>query len=120
MVILDRKGSHRWALNLAGVDYCTRSAQMHDALVRLAALADERNTLAMHEAEDWDCGPRVLVICEELNATIGQLVNFKPRRGLPDATPSGRDRSAPLVLRGREEAATAARRRGTGSEGQER
>ncbi|MFC8296278.1 helicase HerA domain-containing protein [Micromonospora orduensis] len=76
VVILDRKGSHRWALGLAGVDYCARPEQMHDALVRLAALADERNTLAMHEAEDWDPGPRVLVICEELNATIGQLANF--------------------------------------------
>ncbi|WP_349880834.1 type IV secretory system conjugative DNA transfer family protein [Micromonospora sp. HUAS YX12] len=76
VVILDRKGSHRWALGLAGVDYCTKPAQMHDALVRLATLADERNTLAMHEAEDWDPGPRVLVICEELNATIGQLANF--------------------------------------------
>ncbi|WP_460916968.1 type IV secretory system conjugative DNA transfer family protein [Plantactinospora veratri] len=76
VVILDRKGSHRWALGLAGVDYCTRPAQMHDALVKLATLADERNTLALHEPEDWDCGPRVLVIAEELNATIGQLVNF--------------------------------------------
>ncbi|WP_433228984.1 helicase HerA domain-containing protein [Micromonospora sp. CA-248260] len=76
VVILDRKGSHRWALGLAGVDYCTKPAQMHDALVRLAALADERNQLALHEAEDWDPGPRVLVIAEELNATIGQLVNF--------------------------------------------
>ncbi|MEU1841905.1 type IV secretory system conjugative DNA transfer family protein [Micromonospora chersina] len=76
VVILDRKGSHRWALNLAGVDYCTRPEQMHDALVRLAALADERNTLALHEADDWNPGPRVLVICEELNATIGQLSNF--------------------------------------------
>ncbi|MDG9674973.1 type IV secretory system conjugative DNA transfer family protein [Micromonospora sp. DH14] len=76
VVILDRKGSHRWALGLSGADYCAKPAQMHDALVRLAALADERNTLAMHEAEDWDPGPRVLVIAEELNATIGQLVNF--------------------------------------------
>ncbi|MEV4478765.1 type IV secretory system conjugative DNA transfer family protein [Micromonospora coxensis] len=76
VVILDRKGSHRWALGLAGVDYCARPDQMHDALVRLAALADERNTLALHEPDDWDPGPRVLVICEELNATIGQLANF--------------------------------------------
>ncbi|MEV0733302.1 DUF87 domain-containing protein [Polymorphospora sp. NPDC050346] len=76
VVILDRKGSHRWALGMAGVDYCTRPAQMHDALVRLDALADERNQLALHEPEDWDCGPRTLVIAEELNATIGQLVNF--------------------------------------------
>ncbi|MFG1871884.1 helicase HerA domain-containing protein [Micromonospora arborensis] len=76
VVILDRKGSHRWALGQAGVDYCSRPEQMHDALVRLAVLADERNTLAMHEDEDWDCGPRTLVICEELNATIGQLANY--------------------------------------------
>jgi len=76
VVILDRKGSHRWALGLAGVDYCTQPAQMHDALVKLAALADERNSLALHEADDWDPGPRILVIAEELNATIGQLTNF--------------------------------------------
>lgn len=43
MVILDRKGSHRWALGMPGVDYCTRPEQMHSALVRLATLADERN-----------------------------------------------------------------------------
>ncbi|MGW5578132.1 helicase HerA domain-containing protein [Micromonospora chokoriensis] len=35
VVILDRKGSHSWALGLAGVDYCAKPAQMHDALVRL-------------------------------------------------------------------------------------
>lgn len=75
VVILDRKGSHRWAVGLAGVDYCTRPEQMHDALIRLAALADERNTLAFHEPDGWDPGPRVLVIAEELNATIGQLAN---------------------------------------------
>ncbi|MEU7677901.1 DUF87 domain-containing protein [Micromonospora taraxaci] len=74
--ILDRKGSHRWALGQPGVDYCTRPEQMHNALIRLASLADERNTLALHEDEDWDPGPRELVICEELNATIGQLANY--------------------------------------------
>lgn len=76
VTILDRKGSHRWAVGLPGVDYCTRPAQMHDALIRKAQKADERNTLALHEAEDWDPGERELVICEELNATIGQLTNF--------------------------------------------
>jgi hypothetical protein len=73
VVILDRKGSHRWALGLSGVDYCTRPEQMHNALVRLAALADERNAAAMYEDEDWDPGPRTLVIAEELNATIAQI-----------------------------------------------
>lgn len=76
VTIIDRKGSHRWALGLPGVDYCTTPPQMHNALVKLAELADERNTLAMHEPEGWVPGPRHLVIVEELNATISQLVNF--------------------------------------------
>lgn len=91
VVILDRKGSHRWALNLPGVDYCTKPAQMHAALIRLAELADERNTLALHEPEDWNPGERVLVICEELNATIGQLVNYwavTRERGEPKKSPA--------------------------------
>lgn len=76
VVILDRKGSHRWALGLEGVDYCTQPAQMSAALIRAAATADERNDLALHEPEGWDPGPRILVICEELNATIGQLAQW--------------------------------------------
>lgn len=76
VTILDRKGSHRWARDVIGVDYCTQPDQMHNALLHLADLADRRNTQAYMEADDWDCGPRHLVICEELNATIGQLANF--------------------------------------------
>jgi hypothetical protein len=76
VLILDRKGSHRWAIGMPGVDYCTKPAQMHEALIKAAALANERNDLALYEDEDWDPGPRVFVICEELNATIGQLTNY--------------------------------------------
>lgn len=76
VIILDRKGSHRWALNLPGVTYCTRASQMHEALIAAAQVADDRNTLAMHEPEGWDPGPRTLIICEELNATIAQLANW--------------------------------------------
>jgi len=76
VIILDRKGSHRWALGLPGVDYCTKPAQMHEALIREAAEADRLNDLALYEDDGWDPGPRTLVICEELNATIGQLTNY--------------------------------------------
>jgi len=76
VLILDRKGSHRWAIGMPGVDYCTKPAQMHEALIRAAALANERNDLSLHEEEDWDPGQRVFVICEEMNATIGQLANY--------------------------------------------
>ncbi|GLW32290.1 type IV secretory system conjugative DNA transfer family protein [Actinoplanes regularis] len=76
VVILDRKGSHRWAIGQKGVDYCTKPQQMHDALIRVAAMADERNDLALYEDDDWNPGERHFVICEELNATIGQLSNY--------------------------------------------
>jgi hypothetical protein len=76
VLLLDRKGSHRWALSLPGVDYCTRPDQMHAGLIRAAALADERNSLALHQPEGWDPGPRLLVVCEELNATVGQLAAY--------------------------------------------
>lgn len=81
VIILDRKGSHRWAVQpggsiLPGVDYCTKPEQMHNALLRAAKVANDRNDMALYEPEDWDPGARVLVICEELNATIGQLTNF--------------------------------------------
>jgi hypothetical protein len=91
VTILDRKGSHRWALGLDGVDYCTKAPQMHDALLKEAALADERNDLALHAEEDWDPGERHLVICEELNATIGQLTNYWAEireKGAPKRSPA--------------------------------
>lgn len=76
VIILDRKGSHRWALGMDGVDYCTKPTQMHEALIRVAGIANQRNDDALYEADAWDPGPRILVICEELNATIGQLTNY--------------------------------------------
>ncbi|MEV6344110.1 DUF87 domain-containing protein [Actinoplanes sp. NPDC051851] len=76
VTILDRKGSHRWAIGMPGVDYCTKPAQMHEALVRAAVEADQLNDAALYEDDDWDPGPRHLVICEELNATIGMLAVY--------------------------------------------
>jgi hypothetical protein len=76
VLLLDRKGSHRWALGMPGVDYCTKAPQMHEALLGVSGLANERNDLALHEEEDWDPGSRTLVIAEELNATIAQLANY--------------------------------------------
>jgi hypothetical protein len=74
VIILDRKGSHRWAVGLPGVQYCIDAEDMHDALVNTASTADRRNREAFRQPEDWNPGARILVICEELNATIGQLM----------------------------------------------
>jgi Helicase HerA, central domain len=97
VVILDRKGSHRWALGQPGVDYCTRPEQMSAALVRLAKLADQRNAAALHEDEDWDPGYRVLVIAEELNATFAQL-----RAWWEDTREKGQPKIPPAVRAFRE------------------
>jgi hypothetical protein len=76
VLILDRKGSHRWAIGLPGVTYCLTTADQHAALIGAASLADARNTEAFVQPEDWNPGPRTLIICEELNGTIGSLRNY--------------------------------------------
>lgn len=91
VVILDRKGSHRWARNLDRVTYCTQPEAMHNALVELAQTADTRNQKALYEAEDWDPGERIFVICEELNATLAQLGDYwaeAREKGDPKVSPA--------------------------------
>jgi hypothetical protein len=92
VVILDRKGSHRWALGLAGVTYCTTVEQMHHALIALDQLAETRNAQALDRPEDWDPGPRVFVIAEELNATF-----YKLRDWWEDNKPKGGKKTSPAV-----------------------
>lgn len=76
VTILDRKGSHRWARGLDGVTYCTKPAEMHEALIRLSALADQRNEEAMDQPEGWVPGHREFIIFEEMNATVAQLTQW--------------------------------------------
>src|SRR5690606_36157919 len=92
VLILDRKGSHRWAVGLPRVTYARRPAQMHDALIAAATLADERNQRVLDEPEGWDPGPRVLVICEELNATLSQLQDH-----WSDVRQTGEPRTSPAI-----------------------
>lgn len=73
---IDRKGSHKWAVGLPGVTYCLKADAMHGVLVGLAKLADQRNTEAFIRPEGWNPGERVLVIFEEINATIGLLKDY--------------------------------------------
>jgi hypothetical protein len=73
VLILDLKGSHRWARGLPGVTYCIDPSDMQPALLGTADLAARRNRQAMEEPEGWDPGPRRLVIFEEMNATVAAL-----------------------------------------------
>lgn len=76
VVILDRKGSHRWARGLDGVTYCTKPQQMHEALIQLSDDAWGRNDTAFDAPDGWTPDDRVLVIAEELNATFSWLRRF--------------------------------------------
>jgi hypothetical protein len=92
VTILDRKGSHRWARDLAGVTYCTTAEAMHHELLRLSAQADERNAEAMRQPEGWDPGAREFVIFEEMNATVAQL-----RQWWEDNRPKGAPKQSPAI-----------------------
>lgn len=76
VIILDLKGSHRWALGLPGVTYCTQPEDMHSALIGIDDLASTRNQEAIIQPEGWDPGQRVFVIFEEMNATVAKLKSF--------------------------------------------
>jgi hypothetical protein len=78
LVILDlKRRSHRWAKGLDGVTYCREVAEIHRALVELAAEAMERNVQADAYGDDteppWQ---RRVVIMEELNSTMEELTAY--------------------------------------------
>jgi hypothetical protein len=75
VVICDfKRTSHNWAKGLPGVTYARRIDEIHQALVTLAEVAEDRNERA--EDPDADLGPRIWVILEEMNATSEKLKDF--------------------------------------------
>jgi hypothetical protein len=78
LVILDlKRRSHRWAKGLDGVTYCREVAEIHRALIELAAEAMERNVQADAYGDDteppWQ---RRVIIMEELNSTMEELTVY--------------------------------------------
>lgn len=79
-LILDRKRiSHKWARGLPQVHYARDVSDIHDALVWLGEEL-ERRTLITDEWEGDErqapVGPRLLVILEEVNATVSRLKKY--------------------------------------------
>lgn len=84
VVMLDLKGSHPELRDV--VDYCLTAEQCHNALIKAAAEAMQRNLLAFHEpGADWQ---RVLVVAEEMNMMIPALRDFWA---------ASRDKSDPVI-----------------------
>lgn len=81
-VFLDIKRiSHVWARGLPNTAYAKDVAEIHETLLLLAREVARRNQIA-DEAADVEgevqasVGPRVLVVCEELNATQARLKSY--------------------------------------------
>jgi len=83
LLIFDiKRTSHLWAAGLPGVLYCRTPEQIHDVLIALGEEVDRRYRL-IEAAADLSgtvdpliVGPRLLVLGEELNATMAALHSY--------------------------------------------
>ncbi|MFD9435928.1 helicase HerA domain-containing protein [Streptomyces sp. NPDC060002] len=78
--VLDYKYiSHPWARGIPAVTYCADIADIHDALVQLGMEGRRRVRLAEKlgiGADPNAIGPRLLILLEEVNATMRQLARY--------------------------------------------
>src|SRR5688572_29341413 len=95
--VLDVKmHSHRWAKNLPNVGYAQNMTEVGNALVELGREVHRRNAIVNDfpgPIEEAPVGPRLVVVFEELNATMGQLKELTRRipQGTYDAVDAFRD-----------------------------
>ncbi|WP_124291331.1 DUF87 domain-containing protein, partial [Streptomyces sp. ADI91-18] len=78
--VLDTKRiSHPWARGIDGVTYCADIADIHDQLIALGMESRRRTRVADELGIDADpkaIGPRLLILLEEINATMKQLARY--------------------------------------------
>ncbi|MET9656757.1 hypothetical protein [Streptomyces sp. NPDC006510] len=75
-LVLDLKRiSHRWASGVPGVTYCRDIADIHNALVGLRAELQRRLHL-MNQDGDVDDLPRLTVVFDAADITLGQLARY--------------------------------------------
>ncbi|MFG3158060.1 pRL2-11 [Streptomyces sp. NPDC048219] len=93
--VLDTKRiSHPWASGLPGVTYCRDIADIHDQLIALGMEGRRRTRVADDLGIDADpkaIGPRLLILLEEVNATMKQLARYWERireSGDPKVSPA--------------------------------
>lgn len=93
--VLDTKRiSHPWANGIDGVTYCRDIADIHDQLIALGMEGRRRTRVADELGIDADpkaIGPRLLILLEEVNATMKQLARYWERireSGDPKVSPA--------------------------------
>ncbi|NEC12533.1 DUF87 domain-containing protein [Streptomyces sp. SID8014] len=110
-VVLDYKRiSHGWVRGVPGVTYCRDIAEIHDALIRLGEEGRRRIRMAedlgddVLDQEPERVGPRIVILLEEVNATMRQLTRYweKLREpGDPKTSPAV-DALAEILFMGRQ------------------
>lgn len=94
VLILDIKMiSHQWAKGLPNVHIARRPHEIHRALTWLGAEVDRRNEVALAGADIEGnvhsvVGPRLIVVCEELNATMRALRRYWQQLGGEGRSPA--------------------------------
>ncbi|MFF5973711.1 hypothetical protein ACFY7C_19500 [Streptomyces sp. NPDC012769] len=102
-VFLDAKRhSHRWAKNLPGVHYAQAFAEIGDALVSVGMELHRRNEVIdafPGPIEEAPVGPRIVLIFEEMNATMDALKSMSKK--LPEGEYDAMDALADIMFMGR-------------------
>ncbi len=82
-VFLDvKRHSHRWAKNLPNAGYAATLPEIGNALVELGKEVHRRNEIVENwpgTVESAPVGPRIVVVFEEMNATMSQLKELTRR-----------------------------------------
>jgi hypothetical protein len=91
VVFIDAKRhSHRWAKNLPGpIEYAQDFGRIGDVLTSVGAELHRRNEIIEQwpgEIKDAPVGPRIVIIFEEMNATMQKLRRMFGRRGKSQST----------------------------------
>jgi hypothetical protein len=88
VVFLDAKRhSHRWAKNLPQVHYASSMPEIANALVSVAAEMHKRNEIVEEwpgDVESAPVGPRIMIVFEEMNATMDALADLDKQLGKGD------------------------------------
>lgn len=97
-----KRHSHRWAKNLPNAGYASSLPEIGNALVELGREVHRRNEIV----ENWPgtietapVGPRIVVVFEEMNATMSQLKELTRR--IPNGTYDAMDALRDVAFMGR-------------------
>ncbi len=97
-----KRHSHRWAKNLPNAGYASTLPEIGNALVELGREVHRRNEIVENwpgSIETAPVGPRIVVVFEEMNATMSQLKELTRR--IPNGTYDAMDALRDVAFMGR-------------------